>query len=337
VVEIWAFAVVAMVLAALGTGWVRRVALARGILDTANARSSHTGTMPRGGGVAVAVVCLVGVLLLHLRGLLDRDLLLATVGGGLPIAWIGFLDDRRSVSVGLRLLVHVASAAWVVYILGGLPPLQVGSQAYDLGIAGHVTAVIAIVWVVNLFNFMDGIDGIAGIEAVMVAGLGAGFAALSGTPGVPAAGLLFAAACGGFLLWNWPPARIFMGDAGSGFLGMYIAVLALAAARSSPIAVFVWLVLAGGFFVDATVTFLRRLLRRVRVHDPHREHAYQRLSRRWRSHLKVDLVLIGINAVWLAPCAWLASAHAGAAALIALVALIPLVIAAIWVGAGDPE
>jgi Fuc2NAc and GlcNAc transferase len=322
---------------ALATGWVRRMALSRGILDTANARSSHVGTMPRGGGVAIVLVCGVGVPGLWALGWLDRDLALALLGGGLPIAGIGFLDDRRSVSVRLRLLVHWASAAWVVVCFGGLPPMQVGHHLYDLGWVGHLLAVTAVVWVVNLFNFMDGIDGIAGIEAVMVATLGAVFAGVIGAPGVSAAAALFAAACGGFLLWNWPPARIFMGDAGSGFLGMYIAVLALACARSSAIAVFIWLILAGAFFVDATVTFLRRLLRGARVHEAHREHAYQRLSRRWSSHLRVDVALIGINLVWLGPCAWAASVNPEAAGYIVLVALAPIAVAATMLGAGNPE
>jgi Fuc2NAc and GlcNAc transferase len=337
VAELIAIAFLAALATALGTGWVRRLALAKGIVDAANARSSHVGTMPRGGGVAIAIVSLLGSLILYARDLLDAPLVMALVGGGLPIAWTGFLDDRRSMRVGVRLLVHVCSAAWVVYVLGGFPPLQFGSQPHDLGIVGDGLAVVAIVWVVNLFNFMDGIDGIAGIEAALVTGLGAGFAYLVGAPEVTAAGVLFAAACCGFLCWNWPPARIFMGDAGSGFLGMFIAVLALATSRHSPVGVYVWLVLAGAFFVDATVTLLCRLTRGARLFEAHREHAYQRLARRWHGHLNVDLALIGLTLGWLLPCAWVASTRPANAAIIALVALTPLAVGAVWLGAGKPE
>jgi Fuc2NAc and GlcNAc transferase len=265
-------------------------------------------------------------------------LLLALLGGGIPLAWIGFLDDRRSVSVGARLLVHFASAGWAVYILGGLGPLQIGARVVHLGIAGDVLAISAVMWTVNLFNFMDGIDGIAGAEATFVAVAGGALAtAVFGTPGVMGAGTVFAGACLGFLAWNWPPAKIFMGDAGSGFLGFFIAALALASARTAPAAIFVWVVLGGVFFVDATVTFARRLLRGARVHQAHREHAYQWLSRRWASHRTTVLATMLLNLCWLGPWAWYAAKDPAFAAWACLAALGPLVVIAIVAGAGKPE
>jgi Fuc2NAc and GlcNAc transferase len=328
----------AFLLAAFGTGWVRRLALARGILDTPNSRSSHTRVTPRGGGIAIASVALAGALYLGWRGLLDLHLLLALVGGGAVIALVGFMDDRRSVPVRVRLLAHALAAGWAVYAVGGLAPIQVGGHLVDLGLAGDLLATIAIVWTLNLFNFMDGIDGIAASEAIYIGVSGSVLAFMvHAAPGVGAAAIVFVAACTGFLAWNWPPARIFMGDAGSGFLGFFIAVLALGAARSAPAAVFVWVILGGAFFVDATVTFLRRLLRRERVHEAHRGHAYQRLSRRWRSHRTVDLVLLAINLLWLTPCAWLAAAHPESAAILCLAALSPLAIAVFILGAGTAE
>jgi Fuc2NAc and GlcNAc transferase len=327
-----------LLISALLTGAMRRLALARGILDAPNERSSHTQVMPRGGGVAIVAACVACLLWLSWREAVDSPLVLALVGGGIPLAWIGFLDDRRSVSVGARLLVHVLAAAWAIYVLGGVAPLQFGARVFELGPVGNLLAVVAIVWVVNLFNFMDGIDGIAGSEAVFIGALGCllGFFVLR-TPSVSTAAAVFACASGGFLLWNWPPAKIFMGDAGSGFLGFFIAVLALAATRQAPAAPFVWLILGGVFFVDATVTFARRLVRRVSLHQAHREHAYQRLSRRWGSHRKVVLSLLTINLCWLAPCAWYAAAHPTAAASMALLALAPLVVAALAGGSGRPE
>jgi Fuc2NAc and GlcNAc transferase len=322
---------------ALLTGIVRRFALRHGMLDVPNARSSHVVATPRGGGVAVVCACLAAWLALYLLGHLSRDLLLA-LGGGVLVACIGYADDRQSLAVGVRLVAHFAAAAWALYCLGGLPPLQLGDAVYDLGIAGDLVATVGMVWVLNLFNFMDGIDGIAATEAVFIALAGAGFAWWQSRTGdVAPAALVLAAASAGFLMWNWPPARIFMGDAGSGFLGFTMAVLALAAAHRAPAALFTWLILGGAFFVDATVTIVRRMLRRVRVHDAHREHAYQRLSRRWHSHLKVVLVTAGINLCWLLPCAWIAEARPDYAALSCLLSLLLVALAAALVGAGKPE
>ena len=131
----------------------------------------------------------------------------------------------------------------------------------------------------NLFNFMDGIDGLAASEALFVIRAGAWLSAAGG--GVTAASGVLAGACAGFLLWNWPPARIFLGDAGSGYLGYVTAVLALASARGNSDAIWVWLILGGVFFVDATVTLVRRVLRGEHVHEAHRTHSYQWLARRW--------------------------------------------------------
>jgi Fuc2NAc and GlcNAc transferase len=149
--------------------------------------------------------------------------------------------------------------------------------------------------------------------------------------------VIFAAACAGFLVWNWAPARIFMGDAGSGFLGFFLAVLALAAAREHPTALLVWLVLGGVFFVDATVTLARRLLRGERVQDAHRSHAYQWLSRRWRSHSKVTLAVLALNGMWLVPAAWVAARFPAQAGWVTLLALLPVTVVTVYAGAGKRE
>jgi glycosyltransferase WbpL len=328
----------ALLASALLTGLVMRLALRYGIVDSPNARSSHVRVTPRGGGVAIAIVCVVGVAAMCATGWADARFAAALGVGGTFVALIGFLDDRHSVSVATRLLVHCVSAALAVYLLGGLPPLQVGARVVDLGLFGDLLATAATVWAVNAFNFMDGIDGIAASEASLVAVLGGAlaFGALNGSE-IAGAAAIFAGSCCGFLLWNWPPARIFMGDAGSGFLGFFVAVLALGAAQHAPAAPFVWLILAGAFFVDATTTFARRLLRGARVHQAHREHAYQWLARRWGSHRTVDWVLIGINVGWLAPCAWYAGRHPDLAYVVSIVALAPLVPVALIAGAGREE
>src|SRR5437763_1644121 len=133
-------------------------------------------------------------------------------------------------------------------------------------------------------------------------------------------------ACLGFLRWNWPPARIFLGDVGSGYLGYVIVVLAVAAARDNPSALWVWLILGGAFFVDATTTLIRRTLRNERVHEAHRGHAYQWLARRWGSHAKVTCAVLIVNVLWLLPCAVFATWRPSLAAATVVFAFAPLVL-----------
>lgn len=327
----------ALLIAALFTGVIRWYALGRGLLDIPNERSSHTKVTPRGGGAAVVLSTTVMLPTAAYLNLLPWDLAWALTGGGVAIALIGFLDDIRPRSPLVRLVVHVAAALWALYWLGGLAPMQVGEHTVTWGGMGYVLGVLGIVWTLNLFNFMDGIDGIAACEAAFIAIAGALLAIVSNGNGVSVAALLFAAACIGFLVWNWPPAKIFMGDVGSGYMGYVIAVLAIAAGRDNPVGLLVWLILGALFFIDATVTLVRRAARGESVHQAHRSHAYQILSRRWGSHRRMTLAAVGINVCWLLPCAWLAVRYPSLAGWIAVGALLPVIVGVVASGAGRRE
>jgi Fuc2NAc and GlcNAc transferase len=327
-----------LVTSLLLTHLMRRVALARGLLDVPNARSSHETPTPRGGGLAIVGSACMGFGLLAAAHLLDAHLLIALVGGGAAVALVGFIDDHRPLPAGIRLAMHVAAAVWALGWLGGLPPLRIADHVVQLGLSGYVLGALAIVWTLNLFNFMDGIDGIAASEAVFIGSAAALVAAVSGlSAAVIGADLVAVAACCGFLFFNWPPARIFMGDVGSGFVGFIIAVLAVATTRSDPSAAWQWLLLGGVFFVDATVTLVRRVARGERAQDAHRSHAYQWLARRWKSHRRVTLTSIVLNLGWLLPGALLAARYPGQAQWILAGALAPLAVAVVYAGAGRPE
>jgi Fuc2NAc and GlcNAc transferase len=314
------------------TGLIRRWAVAHGVLDIPNARSSHSNLTPRGGGIAIVVAATAVVLVLAASGSVSGNMCIALVGGGMTVAVVGFVDDRFALPTLVRLCVHLLAAVWAVYWLGGLATVRVGDHIAPLGGAGGALAVLGIVWVLNLFNFMDGIDGLAASEALFVVGAAALFVA--GDSGVRDIASVFAGACAGFLLWNWPPAKIFLGDSGSGYLGYVIAVLALASARYNSGAIWAWLILGGVFFVDATVTLLRRLLRGERVYEAHRTHAYQWLSYRWHSHAKVTLAVMAVNLTWLLPWAVLAAGSPRHAFECLIAGLTPLVLIAIAVGSG---
>jgi len=327
---------IAFLTSALVTYVVRKRALARGLVDVPGARSSHRVPTPRGGGLAIVLVMSAFVLVEGWRHAASSDLALVLGLGGLVIALIGLVDDHRPLPSSVRLMVHFAVAIWAVERLGGLPPLQIGAHLTEPGLGGDAIAVLGIVWVLNLFNFMDGIDGIAATEAIFVVLAGAWLTAAE-LPGVVNLSVVLAAACGGFLLWNWPPARIFLGDVGSGYLGYAIAVLVLATARNNPVAVWVWLTLGGAFFVDATVTLARRVLRGEPASQAHRSHAYQWLARRWGSHRKVTAALLFLNLACVLPAATLAALTPWAACAIMLTLLAVLTLLFLLVGSGRAE
>jgi len=323
---------VAFVLTAL----MRRLSLAGGLLDVPNERSSHATPTPRGGGVAIVVGSLGAWCMLWMLHVLKFDLFIALTIGGLAVAIVGLVDDRKPVRASVRLVVHIAAAIWAVVWLGKVPLSSPAS--ISLATAVQVFAVLGIVWMLNLFNFMDGIDGIAASEATFVSWGGA-FVLLStgGSLGLAATAVALGAACLGFLIWNWPPAKIFMGDVGSGYLGYVIGVMTLASVHESGVTLWVWLVLGAVFFVDATLTLLRRLCRGERVYEAHRSHAYQWLARRWNSHRRVTLSVLTINLLWLLPCTALIVANPRRAIWIVLVALGPVMGAALVAGAGRAE
>jgi Fuc2NAc and GlcNAc transferase len=324
----------ALVLSALLTCMARRLALVHGMLDVPNARSSHTVVVPRGGGIAIVVTMTVALGILLWLGLIRSGLFLALVVGGGAVAAVGFVDDRHRLPARWRLTVHTLAAVWAVYWIGGLGVVSVGAHLARPGWIGTGLAVLGVVWVLNLFNFMDGIDGIAAGEALFVAGSGALLALSGGNSAVAGVAWVFAWACGGFLGWNWPPARVFLGDVGSGYLGYVIIVLALADAEARPVAIWEWFILGALFFVDSTLTLLRRLFRGERVYEAHRQHAYQRLSLRFGSHGRATVLVLAVDLLWLLPCAMSAAAWPAWAVPLAVVAALPLLLGSWLLGAG---
>jgi Fuc2NAc and GlcNAc transferase len=317
------------------TALVRRYLLRRKVLDIPNGRSSHSLPTPRGGGLSIVVVFLGIVLRFAHRGAISASLGSALIWGGLAVAGVGFLDDHFPIPARVRLLVHFAAAGWALWKLNGMGPLHLGWIIWNWGWVGQLVALVGLVWMINLYNFMDGIDGIAGVEAVCASGLGGLLLAWSGLGGLAECALVLAAASAGFLVWNWPPARIFMGDVGSGFLGFVFGVLAIASAKERPWMLWPWLILLSIFIVDSIVTLLRRLLTGARWYQAHCSHAYQHAARRWGSHSKVTLTIAAVNVAWLFPLAYGACVWPAAAPLFAVVALAPLVYTAFRYDAGQ--
>lgn len=327
----------ATLLAALAlTGVVRRYALARSLLDVPGERSSHTQPTPRGGGIAIAASLVAALTALYCLALLEAASYVALAGAGLAVAVIGFTDDHRPVAARWRLAVHFAAATWALYWLDGAPALILFGFELAPGLVSTALVTLYLVWLLNLYNFMDGIDGLAGVEAVCIGVGGSVLCLIAGQPGAALAALCMAAAAAGFLAWNLPPARIFMGDVGSGFLGIVAGALSLQAAHFDPQLLWAWLILLGVFVVDASCTLLRRLLRGEAVHLAHRSHAYQRAARHFGSHLPVTASVAAINLLWLMPLALLVALGTLDGSTALLVAYAPLLALAWSLDAGAP-
>jgi len=304
----------------VGVGYLRRWTEHRLILDLPNERSSHTQPTPRGGGLVIAVLSLLGlcasVIILPAEFVGLYPVICAFLVAAVIISTVSWLDDLKTLSNRIRFFTHFASALIVLAVSGSWRILALPSLGnIELGMIGFPITLLWIVGLTNAYNFMDGIDGIAGGQAV-VAGTGwAVIGAITSQPLIMLLGTLVAASSLGFLGHNWPPARIFMGDVGSAFLGFTFAFLAVVASKTDPRLAVVGVVLVWPFVFDAGFTFLRRLLNRENIFAAHRSHLYQRLviagySHRFVTLLYSFLALVGVFLallwVWAVPGAdWL--------------------------------
>jgi len=257
----------------------------RSAIDVPNERSSHTTPVPRGGGVAFIAAFYCGIFVLYGANLLPYYVLIALAGAGGIIGLVGYLDDLNSVSSALKAASQAASLIWGIFWLGPVPYIELSDYVWQWGFFGIALTMISGLWLINLYNFMDGIDGLAATQAIFIFTSAAIFCIGEGSYGQAWTLAILAASVAGFLLFNWQPARLFMGDSGSGFLGLMVVLLAIA--TTPPLTLWPWAILVTIFVADATITVARRVLRGEKWYEGHRLHAYQRLSQRWQSHKAV--------------------------------------------------
>lgn len=310
------------------TGLVRQYALWKNVLDIPNHRSSHTVPTPRGGGIAMVVVYLFALAYQLYQNGFSYEQFALMLGGGI-IAFTGFLDDHHSLSAKWRLLIQFVVAIGLVFSVGKLPAILLFNQTIQPDLIGYPLLVVSLVWMTNLYNFMDGIDGLAGIEVVSVCVLMSAIYYASGfSPDHGDSALLLSAAAAGFLAWNFPPAKIFMGDVGSGFIGIVLGCFMLKDVYKEPKYLIVWLILLGIFVVDATMTLLYRIYMKERFYEAHKTHSFQYASRMLQSHKKVTLLVLCANVFWLAPIALLVAKDWIEEIVGFLIAYLPLL--AVW-------
>jgi len=276
----------------------------RSAIDIPNERSSHTIPVPRGGGVAFIVAFYCGIFILYAANLMPYYVLTALAGAGGIITLVGYLDDLNSVSPKLKAAAQAASLIWGVFWLGPVPYIELSDYIWQWGLFGIVLTIISGLWLINLYNFMDGIDGLAATQAIFIFTSAALFCLGEGALGQAWMLGILSASVAGFLLFNWQPARLFMGDTGSGFLGLMVVLLAIS--TTPPLTLWPWAILVTIFVADSTVTLIRRIMRGEKWYEGHRLHAYQRLAQRWQSHKKVTLCYMVVNVIFVFPLALLA-------------------------------
>jgi Fuc2NAc and GlcNAc transferase len=308
---------------AAGLAWLAlHFATRRNMLDVPCDRSLHTAPTPRGGGIAIALCTLAGAGVLTATGMLVAGVGWAIVSGGAVVALLGWLDDRGGLPVALRGAGYLGAAALGAWLAGGLPRIAAGEFVLTPGAAGLLLAVPGIAWLINLYNFMDGADGIAAVQGIGAAAFAAVLFVAAGDGGAAALCVIVAASCAGFLVFNVPPARLFMGDVGSCLLGYVFGVLALHGERGGAVPLLAWLLLLLPFVMDATLTLARRMLRGEKWYSPHRTHAYQLLVQSGLGHRGLLLRFLILEGLVLGPATlvaesrgWLHVAVPAAAAL----------------------
>ena len=300
--------VVALAVTMATVGWLTRSRFAQLAVDRPNERSLHDKPVPRTGGLGLHA----GVFLAWPLTWVEAPAVLWVAFAGLLI--VSLMDDIRGLPVLARLAAHLlASGSVATFLL--LP---------EHGLMAACIATLGITWLINLYNFMDGIDALAAMEAIFFCLALALFTGAGGAEAVTTMSLGLALAVSGFLYFNLPPARLFMGDLGSNYLGYILGVLGGLAIQSGSVNIWTLLVLLGVFIVDTAATLLGRMRAKLMWYHAHRSHAYQQAASRLDSHGRVVLFIGFLNVCWLLPLAWLTTVHESWGVIITVVAWIPL-------------
>ena len=309
----------------------RAVALRLLILDKPNHRSAHQAQTPTGAGLSFILVFLASFTLPEHTVASSTDTILQILPALMVVTVVGFLDDYRPLPWPPRAAVHLLCCVYVIWITG-YPQINLLGQVVDLGWLGAFLGVVGLLWLLNLYNFMDGIDGIATLEAVSVLAFAIVISLYLGQYNIPRPVGVLLAASAGFLLINWPKARVFMGDIGSGFLGLVFGVLVV---TQTMLPLWSWLILLGWFVTDATATISMRLFRGETIAEAHGQHLYQHLNRAVGT-TRTLFYLATINTCWFFPLAFAASIFQELGVVLLGLAYLPMIIFQCYCGAGQP-
>lgn len=270
---------------------IKEIAIKKSLVAEVNKRSSHSTPTPHGGGIAIALTWFSGISYLYSTDSINTSLYFALMVGVI-ISVISYIDDLLELSPKIRLLTQSLVALFGLYFLGGFDQINLFFFTVENQIFTNIFAFFMIIWFINLYNFLDGIDGYAGSEAIFLAI--AAFILFGG-----AHFLVLAVAVLGFLVWNWHKAKIFMGDVSSTLLGYNIAIFTIYYANEESSNFWIWIIIFGLFWFDATLTLYRRYKNKEKLSQAHKKHAYQRLVQSGWAHDKVVIASLGLNVILL--------------------------------------
>ena len=269
------------------TYFIRNFALRNKMVEIPNERSLHDIPTPKGGGIAITLTWYAGITILFFTGIIERSLYLALLSG-IMLAFVSLIDDIKGLKPVFRLMVHFLTAILAFYFLKGLRPLVIPGFNINYNFIIYPFAILGMVWFINLFNFMDGVDGFASVEVITIS-------CVLFIMSWNIITILLIICVSGFLCWNWPKAKIFMGDVGSTQLGFILVVLGIYFHNTLEFSILNWMMLTSPFWFDATLTLFRRWRNKEKLSEAHRKHVYQRIVQAGFSHEKVNIFLILIN------------------------------------------
>jgi UDP-N-acetylmuramyl pentapeptide phosphotransferase/UDP-N-acetylglucosamine-1-phosphate transferase len=280
-----------LVVSFLGTYFYRKLAISRAIIDVPNERSSHTVPTPRGGGIAIVFSFYIGLIILYFLKQIDQELFFALLSG-IPLIIISIIDDLKDVSPKLRLFIQFISSVLVIFFIGGIQIIDLGFLTIRSPYLLVPTTLVGILWFINLFNFLDGIDGYASMEAIFIS-----VTMFLFIGNMEAVLLVFSVL--GFLFWNWPKAKIFMGDVGSTALGFVLIVMGIYYNNTLQFNFIYWLIVSSLFWFDASITLFRRWRNKENLSKAHKKHGYQRIVQGGFTHQKTLLFSILFNSFFV--------------------------------------
>jgi len=318
------FPVIAFVLSFVGIFFLMKFAPRLKLVAIPNERSLHQKVTPQGGGVIIAIIFLAFTIFFYLSGHMKGAEFLALFGGGLIMSVTGFLDDILEIKARIRFFIQFLAAGWGLYWIGGIPYAAFFDLVPGLYAFANAVAVVAFVWFINSFNFMDGIDGMATSGAIFFSLSIGGYFLWQGIEPYGSLLIVLAASSLSFLCFNWPPAKMFLGDAGSNFFGYLFGALLLITVKNEAISIWTWLIILAYFITDTTATTFLRMCLVKGWYRTHRSHAYQNLARVLNNHKFVTRLILGINIFYLLPLAYLSIQYQQYAWLAFLASVLPL-------------
>tara|TARA_B100001996_G_C18620955_1_gene577697 strand:+ start:267 stop:1292 length:1026 start_codon:yes stop_codon:yes gene_type:complete len=285
---------------------VLKISIKNNLFDIPNSRSSHTIPKPKGGGIGIIIPLATTVLILFSNEMISVEITKSIVIGLIFITTIGLIDDYHNLSASIRIIAYLVGSGFSLHLIGGLEFVSINENTFYLGNIGYFFGVIFLVWLTNLYNFMDGTDGFAAIQTICVSLFCFFLFFLSENLPFYIIMLCMASTTIGFLYWNWAPAKIFMGDAGSCTIGFLFGLFCIYTENEEIISITVWAILLAPFIGDATFTLLKRIANSARWYEAHNSHAYQKLYQHGFSHNQLALGLFAANIFLIWPLGYFA-------------------------------